>query len=162
VQNSNISIMPGAAGRKRLPDKVKEIRGTLQPCRSSGDMDITPLTKLPEPSNYLTKEGREIYKELGTKLFNFNIINEFNIDTFTILISELSTYIKAQRGVNKEGLTIGIKREVNPKRKIAEGAFKNVRSMCVEFGMTPSSFIKMAAIVNQNKKKDDYESFLDK
>jgi len=148
------------SGKKRLSDGVKKLRGTDQPCRMSGDTELAPLDFLPEPPDYLTKEGKDFYNDLGNRLFHHGVINEFNVETFVILVSEISLYIKSMKLVNRQGSVIGkMKPEINPNRKIAENAFKNIKSFCVEFGMTPSSFIKMAAIINQNKPKNPYEQF---
>ena len=35
--------------------------------------------------------------------------------------------------------------QVNPARRIANDAFKNYKSMCIEFGMTPASRTKISA-----------------
>ncbi len=40
---------------------------------------------------------------------------------------------------NQKGDLVGTKTVVNPMVKVASDAFKNYKSMCIEFGMTPSS-----------------------
>ena len=48
---------------------------------------------------------------------------------------------------------------INPKRKIAEGALAAARSLAAEFGMTPSSRNRVAALLANNTSKNDFAEF---
>lgn len=48
---------------------------------------------------------------------------------------------------------------VNPKRKIAESALANAKALATEFGLTPSSRSRVAALLSDNTPKDDFAEF---
>ena len=67
--------------------------------------------------------------------------------------------------IEKEGVTLevmtktGVITQINPKRKVAEGALAAAKSLAVEFGMTPSSRSRVSAILNDNTPKDEFAEF---
>ena len=67
--------------------------------------------------------------------------------------------------IEKEGVTVevetkaGFVTQINPKRKIAEGALAAAKSLAVEFGMTPSSRSRVAALLSGNEQKDEFAEF---
>ena len=67
--------------------------------------------------------------------------------------------------LEKEGYTVkvatktGFITQVNPKRKIAESALSAAKALAVEFGMTPSSRNRVAALLSGNAPKDDFADF---
>lgn len=152
----------GRSGRKRSPEKLKEIKGTARSDRKGEDMGIVPISILPEPPDYLTNDGVKIYHEVGEKLNQLGILNDFNIEVFGVLICELSSYIKLQRDIKSEGHVLkGITININPKVKVANTCFANIRSMASEFGMTPNGLLRMGHMIKQVKSKDPYQAFKD-
>lgn len=48
---------------------------------------------------------------------------------------------------------------VNPKRKVAESALANAKALAAEFGLTPASRSRVAALLSDNTPKDDFAEF---
>lgn len=71
------------------------------------------------------------------------------------------------KDLEKEGYTVKVETktgyitQVNPKRKIAEGALSAAKALAAEFGMTPSSRNRVAALLSGNAPKDDFADFED-
>ena len=80
---------------------------------------------------------------------------------------EMALYHDMMKDLEKEGYTVkvatktGFITQVNPKRKIAESALSAAKALAVEFGMTPSSRNRVAALLSGNEPKDDFADFED-
>ena len=78
---------------------------------------------------------------------------------------EMALYHDMMSDIEKEGVTIevetknGTVMQINPKRKIAEGALSSAKMLATEFGMTPSSRSRVSAILNGNEQKDEFAEF---
>ena len=151
-------------GRNKLPDRIKEMKGTDQPSRMSGDKQIfEPATKLPACPQWLNKPAKKMYRTLGNCLIRATILNESNVTAFGMMCQEVGTYIELNLDVKKEGYTLtwydaNNGRDVvsaNPKIKLASDAYKNAKSMMVEFGLTPAALAKIIAIVSIERTPDD-------
>lgn len=75
-------------GRKSLPNVVKKLRGTAQPCRIQDELSIEPITdpilKLPKNSPLKTKRGKSIFVEKANQLIAMRILTTFDIEQLSI------------------------------------------------------------------------------
>jgi len=155
-------------GRKKIPDKIKEQRGTLQPCRSNTDIPVQlPISKMPITPSYFNKDAKRCWRKLGALLLDQGLITSTNIISFEILCSEYGIYREAQnnmksvvdmihKGIDSNSNTIT---RVNALRRISQQAFDNFRKMATEFGLTPSTVSKVTA-TNDEKKNDPMSDYL--
>ena len=69
------------------------------------------------------------------------------------------------REVEKEGDTIEVEKKfgsttlVNAKRKVAESALANAKALAVEYGLTPASRSRVAALLTDNAPNDEVAEF---
>ena len=152
-------------GRKKLPDNIKALRGTDQPCRMSDKPAVqTPMVvKLPKVG--LKGTAKKIFAVVATELMHNNLLDIYGVDMIVAYAREMALYHDMMTEVEREGVTIevvtktGVVTQINPKRKVAEGALASAKSLATEFGMTPSSRSRVSAILNGNEQKDEFAEF---
>jgi len=152
------------SGPNRKPNKLKIIQGTDRADRMDAEVtDVIPCKELPEPPDFLDEHGKDLFLQMGKNFLHLQLLNDLNMQIFAVMICELSLYMQMQKEANEEGRVLtGIKTDINPKLKIANTAFKNFRSLCTEFGMTPSSMVNIAVqMMKKKEEKDPFEVFLD-
>ena len=152
-------------GRKKLPDNIKSLRGTDQPCRMTDKPAVQGATVIKLPKVGLKGTARKIFAVVATELMHNNLLDVYGVDMVVAYAREMALYHDMMAEIEKEGVTVevetkaGFVTQINPKRKIAEGALAAARSLAVEFGMTPSSRSRVSAILNGNTPKDEFAEF---
>ena len=152
-------------GRKKLPDNIKALRGTDQPCRMSDKPAVQTSTVIKLPKSGLKGTAKKVFAVVATELMHNNLLDVYGVDMIMAYAREMALYHDMMSDIEKEGVTIevvtktGIVTQINPKRKIAEGALAAAKSLATEFGMTPSSRSRVSAILNDNTPKDEFAEF---
>lgn len=152
-------------GRKKLPDNIKALRGTDQPCRMSDKPAVQTSTVIKLPKSGLKGTAKKIFAVVATELMHNNLLDVYGVDMVVAYAREMALYHDMMSDIEKEGVTIEIETkngtvmQINPKRKIAEGALAAAKSLAAEFGMTPSSRSRVSAIMNDNAPKDEFAEF---
>ena len=152
-------------GRKKLPDNIKALRGTDQPCRMSDRPAVQTAMVVKLPKVGLKGTAKKIFAVVATELMHNNLLDVYGVDMIVAYAREMALYHDMMTEVEKEGVTIevvtknGVVTQINPKRKVAEGALASAKSLATEFGMTPSSRSRVSAILNGNEQKDEFAEF---
>ena len=156
-----------AQGRKKTSDLEKKLRGTDQPCRMEASvpavapaMDVLPKVKL-------KGTAKKIYTVVGTELMSKGLLDMVSMDLVVSYCREMALYQDMMHALDKEGYTVfvetknGTVEQVNPKRKIAESALDKAKSIAAEFGISPASRARVAAMIAGVQRKDDFAEFED-
>lgn len=152
-------------GRKKIPDELKTLRGTDQPCRMSGDAASTETAVVGLPRSGLKGTAKKVFEVVATELIHKNLLDLVGVDLVVAYAREMGLYHDAMRETEKEGYTLDVETKfgttkiVNPKRKIAESALMNAKSLAAEFGLTPASRSRVAALLTDNTPKDEFAEF---
>ena len=152
-------------GRKKLPDNIKALRGTDQPCRMSDKPAVQTAMVVKLPKVGLKGTAKKIFAVVATELMHNNLLDVYGMDMIVAYAREMALYHDMMTEVEREGVTIevvtknGVVTQINPKRKVAEGALASAKSLATEFGMTPSSRSRVSAILNGNEQKDEFAEF---
>jgi hypothetical protein len=140
---------------KKLPKVVKELKGTVRPCREKDNAAIEVyLDKMPPAPAELKKEGLSYYNDQGTKLLSMGLINEYNLGTFLSICFLLTKVSEVARKLNKAK---DIRNEISYSRLYLEYQ-KSLRLSMSEFGLTPASQHKIR--LPEKKKKDEFREFM--
>ena len=121
------------------------------------------VVKLPKVG--LKGTAKKIFAVVATELMHNNLLDVYGVDMIVAYAREMALYHDMMTEVEREGVTIevvtknGVVTQINPKRKVAEGALASAKSLATEFGMTPSSRSRVSAILNGNEKKDEFAEF---
>lgn len=161
----NWRIRETMKGRKKLPDNIKALRGTDQPCRMTDKPVVQGATVIKLPKVGLKGTAKKVFAVVATELMHNNLLDVYGVDMVVAYAREMALYHDMMAEIEKEGVTIevmtktGVVTQINPKRKVAEGALAAAKSLAVEFGMTPSSRSRVSAILNDNTPKDEFAEF---
>lgn len=123
----------------------------------------TTIVSLPKVG--LKGTAKKVFVVVATELMQNNLLNVVGVDLLVAYCREMGLYHDMMREIEKEGATIevmtksGVMTQVNPKRKVAEGALAAAKSLATEFGMTPSSRNRVAAILSGNEQRDEFAEF---
>ncbi len=152
-----------AKGRKKIPDGVKALRGTNQPCRRSETTAMAAVTSIPRCG--LKGTAKKVFVVVAAELVNNRLLDLVGVDLVVAYAREMGLYHDTMRELEKEGYTIEVETKfgsttlVNPKRKVAESALANAKSLAVEYGLTPASRSRVAALLSDDARKDEFAEF---
>lgn len=152
-------------GRKKIPNELKSLHGTDQPCRMD-DRKIPATTSVVSlPRSGLKGTAKKVFEVVAMELIHNRLLDLVGVDLILAYSREMGLYHDMMRAVEKEGYTIEVETKsgtttvVNPKRKVAESALANAKSLASEFGLTPSSRHRVAALLSDDIPKDDFAEF---
>ncbi len=177
-------------GRKKIPNELKSLRGTDQPCRTDDKSSVIEFTRITEmrrrktseaklmeqnaptttavtalPKSGLKGTAKKVFAVVATELINKNLLDIVGVDLVVAYAREMALYHDSMRDLETEGYTIEVATKngtatiINPKRKIAESALANAKSLATEFGFTPASRNRVQAMLSDNKPQDDFIEF---
>jgi P27 family predicted phage terminase small subunit len=82
-----------AKGRKNIPDSIKVLKGTNQPCRIKGNsFEFEKMKKLPPVPRWVCKTGKKQFKDTAKNLFDLGLINEQTIGPYLAYCQEIGLY----------------------------------------------------------------------
>lgn len=132
-------------GRKKKPENIKRLQGTLEPSRDNPNKPALELS-MPEPPAYLTPKAKELFNELAEDCYNLGVISDVDGIALGILAQAFADYIYCMEILNKHGHTYVTEDtkgnkvvKKRPEAEIASAKAKFVTSKLSEFGLTPSS-----------------------
>lgn len=172
------SSRKGIAGRKPLPDEVKDLRGTLEKRRSRGTTPGLPLTKITQITStrgmriLTNRRAKDIFKQKCNQLLNLKLLTELdlealaiyshNLDKIFTLIDELSkeediiTLYKVIYRKNGDIDKVPLKSITNPKWKLYFALVESNNKISGEFGFSPVARMKFA-LPAEEKPSDPFE-----
>lgn len=152
-------------GRTPLPDTIKAKRGTLRKSRQRPTIE-TPAVQLLDvkaPAR-LKGEAKKIYERVVRQCFANGILAEIDADALSLYAWELAELIELQKRLKDEDYVVaemtktGVIMKTHPLVKVVAQKFATVNSIGSQFGWSPVSRIRLAAMAAGNKKdKDDFE-----
>lgn len=153
------------SGRKKIPDELKALRGTDQPCRMVGKVTPVQPSVVTIPRSGLKGTAKKVFEVVAAELVDNRLLDLVGVDLVVAYAREMGLYHDAMREAEKEGFILEIETKfgttkiVNPKRKVAESALANAKSLAAEFGLTPASRSRVAALLSDDAPKDDFAEF---
>lgn len=155
-----------AGGRPRKPDAVKQMQGTLQPCRASSSISALVPLEDAKPPAWLSATAKKLFKEKARQLITIGVLTQLDVDALAMYAHSYAEAINAVKELeengrmattfNDEGVIIGF--TPNPFYRIFNDSMKIVNQIGSQFGFSPSS---RASIISQIVKKEDKDEFDD-
>lgn len=160
------------AGRKKLPDAIKKLKGTDQKCRITGGetAEYEKITQIPSAPSYLNSEAKKVYKITAEQLASIGVLDAVNINTVLMYACEMGKYIEVQKNCKKarkadfgdnykmyEAFQFTLDKNDRPdiKRhmwdKLATEYLDNARKLASELGITPASSSKVKIVPKEEK-----------
>ena len=128
-------------GRNPLPTQVKQIKGTLQPCRTNYHEPV-PEGLLVEPPDYMP-EGAKAAWRYALECAPPTLIRKLDMSVLEIWACAADLYRQAQAGIGKTGLLVkaphsGVPMQ-SPYLAIANQQAQIMTQAALEMGFTPAS-----------------------
>jgi P27 family predicted phage terminase small subunit len=153
-------------GRKKKPDQLKRLTGTLQKYRASTNVPSEVVDKLPPAPKHFSKTGKKLWRDVGEQCRLLGVLSPGNLTPLAAFCNEMATYMDLSEELKGESLIItihtefGSKQVPNPKKKMATDSLRNAMKIATEYGLTPASVGKIGA--GGKKEEDDYKKFKDR
>ena len=145
------------AGRKRIPDHLKIIAGTAQPCRMNPEAPIASAD-LPTAPTWLSERAAGIFAELVGILEQMGIASANDTAVLALVASRLEeveictamiedggrTFV-SRATYDDEGRVVEQQIKGNPVVAQRSEAMRHAQSLLAEFGLTPAARSKVSA-----------------
>ena len=148
-------------GRKPIPTAIKEMRGTVQPCRvNKNELRPDALAKLPPVPRWFTKTQRKIYKAKGEQLRAMGVLTPLDFEMFISFCREYGNYIDSAIELEKipllSNLNDAAEKAWKRMAKINKESWERSKSLASEFGFTPSSRAKFSLNDSDEPENNDF------
>ena len=153
-------------GRTPLPDTIKAKRGTLRKSRQRPTIE-TPAVQLLDvkaPAR-LKGEAKKIYERVVRQCFANGILAEIDADALSLYAWELAELIELQKRLKDEDYVVeeetknGTTVKLNPLVKVVQTKMAAVNAIGTQFGWSPLSRMRLKAMANPGKEKDNFSEF---
>lgn len=141
-------------GRKKIPTKLKELRGTTRPDRMvENEMVVALVAELPAPPEWLSVIGKNEWTKVCSELFGKQMLHQIDLRLIESYCNAMSLHIETEMMLREKGRiqiyknTDGTIRHAQsvPYQKIANDALDRALKIAREFGLTPSSRTSISA-----------------
>lgn len=154
-------------GRKKIPTKVKELKGTAQPCRiDKNEMQVTEVVSMPDAPLFLNEYGQAEWEKVTNELANIKMLHSVDLPMLAMYCNEMGAYFAiaqelggsfTEQTYDKDGKLRASK--IAPKYKIMQNALQNALKIATQFGFTPSSRASLSMPEQDKEKTDDFNFF---
>lgn len=172
-----------AGGRPRIPDELKKLKGTLQPCRVNKDAPTT-APGMPEIPAGLTGMAKRKFIELAKELSQMKVITPHDKHILEQVAKEFELFKNLEKAIKKDGLfyhgtreekeygesqdgeviktvkvtTIHSKIRMHPGLAARNQAWANIMKGLQECGLTPSTRSKLKVV--KKEEQNPFAAFL--
>ena len=144
-------------GRKKIPDQLKILKGTDQPCRMNDAPDISAISKMPPPPPWLSKSAKKVYKTKSDILASIRVLTPLDIEMFISFCHEFGRYIDTAEKlaeVSHSAILAEKPGELYERlTRINRDAFDRAKQLAGEFGLSPVARLKIASGEHSQKPK---------
>jgi len=134
-------------GRKSLPTKLKLLKGTMRPGRINKTEPMPGIENIKMPE-HLSQEAQDHWNDIVSELVKAGVMSSLDSTALGLLCDSYARYIEATDNILKYGAVYKTEKNyqvISPFVAIQNKSFDQLKSMCTEFGMTPSSRSKVHA-----------------
>ncbi len=150
-------------GSKPKPTALKELEGNPGH-RKLPENELKPQIKILRCPHYIKKDryAKQEWDRIVPELYNSNLLTSLDLVPIEIMCTQYSLYRAAIEDIRVNGLTSSNARhgtKPNPSIAIAREAAKIYKSFAVEFGLTPSSRVRIS-VPDQFDDEEEWQKML--
>jgi P27 family predicted phage terminase small subunit len=133
------------AGRPRIPTHLKILRGNRGHRPIDPDIEPQPEKKAPSCPKHVQGDKRKVWRWVSKELKAMGILTRVDGLMLEGLCSQIVTFRKAQSELDKPDSALLYKSpksgwaSPNPFIQIRDTAWRNIQSICTEYGMSAAS-----------------------
>lgn len=143
-------------GRPRIPNQIKELRGTYRKDRASSEIIEYDKLESVTPPDVLSEMAKKIFIEKSKMLINQKILTVADVSLLSIYCISLANYYECQIMIKENGL-VDEKNNPNPYSKLQKYYFEVVNKTGSQFGFSPKTRLESQSI---NEEDDPFIKFL--
>lgn len=153
------------AGPPKTPTVLRLVRGNPSK-RPINNTEPKPQKRVPPTPKYFTKQGKYWFKRLGEELDAVGVMTTLDGKALELLVEAYTEYRHHCEVLDKAGYTYttetdgGTLIKAHPSAAMKADAWKRIRAMLSEFGMTPAARAKVNT--EGPEEEDLLEAFLKK
>ena len=143
-------------GRNPLPDKIKKIRGTDQPCRLNPDQpEFTLVTDAGPAPDFLGQYGKLIFDTVCKELIGAGILQNVDIELVILLADQYDDYFGAVQELKTKKYIVDFNgnKKLNPAWRIKNMAGQKIIQLSAQLGLSPSARQRLRMIKTDKGKK---------
>ncbi len=154
-------------GRKKIPTKIKELKGTLKKHRElENEMQVSEVISMPQAPNFLNEFGAAEWHKTTNALADMNMLFEVDLALLSAYCREMGTYIEmseilksgsVERTYDKDGRLRASK--LKPEVKIQRDSLDRAIKIATQFGFTPSSRASIPQGSKEQESKSEFNFF---
>lgn len=151
------------AGRKPKPTSLKLLHGTAQACRMNKNEPKPKGDSIKMPSG-LSDDAKKCWKQVAKHLKDAGVLTNLDVHALAMYCEAYARWFDANEKIKKFGTVIKAPSGFpvqSPYLAIANKAFDQMKSMLVEFGMTPSSRTRVS-VSEKAQDNDPLNEFLNR
>lgn len=155
-------------GRKKIPTKIKELQGTIKPCRLvENEMQVALVPEIPDPPAWLSEIGKGEWQKVCLELYNKQMLHQIDLRLIESYCNAISLHIETEMMLREKGRIQIYKNEDGsikhaqavPFQKIANDALDRALKIATQFGFTPTSrsSISQPTLIQNNNSFNFFE-----
>lgn len=147
------------AGRRPIPTRVKQLKGTLKNRRKNPN-EPNPKVCFPDPPKQMDDLAIEEYRRLGAELVEMGLMSGIDKAALAGYACSYSLWMQVTEKIKNEGIVLegegpGV---INPLVNVQYKAQQQMRLFLVEFGMSPASRSKVSVKTKGTEKESPFAS----
>ncbi|HDU8570086.1 TPA: phage terminase small subunit P27 family [Morganella morganii] len=153
------------SGPPKTPSHLRLVRGNPSK-RPVNKKEPKPPSGVPPTPKHFTRQGKYWFKRIGEELDAMGVMSSMDAKALELLIEAYTEYRQHCDTLDEQGYTYTTESEggtlikAHPVAAMKANAWKRIRAMLGEFGMTPASRSKVT--INTPAEEDPFEAFMKK
>lgn len=148
------------SGRKKIPESIKNLKGTYRACRENKEAPKPEKASMLEPPSYLNPIAAEEYRRKAELLDRLGVFKEGDSVALAVYAEAYARWVKAVELHNKSGPLLKDKKGMpvrNPVSYAINNAVETMYRFLTEFGLTPASRCRIK--VDTKATENEWENF---
>ena len=139
------------AGRRPKPSSIRDLEGNPGHRAPNKNEPKPPVLTKISPPDWLPEKAQEFCHEVAPLLVGMRVLTDADVPAFLLLCDAYAEWRAARAVIDEHGATyesiskMGFMIRARPEVAIAAEAWRRVKSMLVEFGMTPAARSRIVA-----------------
>ena len=150
------------AGRKKLPTKLKVLKGTQRADRVNPDEPM-PDPNIPEAPDFLSKDALIEWGRITAQLSKLGLLTDMDMVALALYCQAWGRIVKYEKIVAEKGELYKTQNgniQLSPAMWVVNKAYEQVHKFLTEFGMSPASRPKVSAEKQGEKAEDPFEKLV--
>ena len=148
-------------GKKPIPTEMKRLAGNPGR-RALNNAEPTPDVEMPQPPSHLNEVALAEWRRISAELMALKVVSKVDATALAMYCDAYARWVEASKALQTEGMIVtsskGFK-SMSPYVRIVNQTLVLMKAILVEFGMTPSSRVRLV-VPSEDEEQEEFDSFL--